>query len=181
MLEITYEIILDLQVALVNRRDERQLIHVLEDGARRIVPDFSGGVAIREAGDPAPVATLSDFLDREVEFISGHEIDQRRELQARLWLDRNLCPDEAHLHGRICRLKRLDDAHIRGERRRRGMQHGKVVMWRLMHDLGERDPERNRIDKLAVGYEGGNLGEPGRIPEGADFAPRLVARTGSAV
>ena len=49
------------EVALVDRRDERQRVHVLEHGARRVVDDAPGAVAPRQAGDRrdsrAPSAT----------------------------------------------------------------------------------------------------------------------------
>ena len=42
-------------------------------------------------------------------------------------------------------------------------------------------PVRGRIDELAARDQRRGLGEPGRIPEGFDLAPRLIARAGAAV
>ena len=60
-------------------------------------------------------AALGDFLDGEIEFVAGDEIDRGRTLQARLRLDRDLGADEADFQPRICRLERLDDADIGGK------------------------------------------------------------------
>ena len=136
MLEIADEIILDLQVAFVHRRDERQFVHVLQDRARRVVPDCAGGIAIGEAGDCVPAAPFGDFLDGEVELVAGDKIDRRRALEARLRLDRDLGADEAGFEARIGRLERFDDPHVRAERGRRGMQHREIEVGRLAHDVG---------------------------------------------
>jgi hypothetical protein len=77
MSEITDEIILNGQVALVDWRDERQFVHVFEDRTRPIVPGGAAGIAIGQAIDGAPVATVGDLLDGEIEFIAGDEIDGR--------------------------------------------------------------------------------------------------------
>ncbi len=115
MLEVADEIILDGQIALVDRRDERQLVHVLQNGAWGIVPDRAGGVAIGQSGDAVPVPSLGDFPDGEVEFVAGDEIDDRRTGQAGVWLDRHLGAHKARLQVRIGGLKRLDHADIGGE------------------------------------------------------------------
>ncbi len=39
MLQVADEVVLDLQIALVDGRDERQVVHVLDDGARQVVHD----------------------------------------------------------------------------------------------------------------------------------------------
>jgi len=61
------------------------------------------------------------------------------------------------------------------------VQHRKLVAGRLAHDIRKRDLMRDRIDQLAVRHHRGDLGEPGRIPERADFAAGLVARTSAAI
>ena len=43
------------------------------------------------------------------------------------------------------------------------------------------DARRRRVDQLAARHQRGRLGQPGRVPEAADFPLRLVARAGAAV
>src|SRR5207249_10539298 len=75
MLEITNEVVLDPEVALVALRHEWQRVHILQRGTRRIVHDASICAAVRESGYRAPIPAFRDFLDGEVEFITGDEID----------------------------------------------------------------------------------------------------------
>ena len=58
MLQVADEVVLDLQVALVDRRDERQVVHVLDHGARQVVHDAAVGAAIGEPLDVAQAAGL---------------------------------------------------------------------------------------------------------------------------
>src|SRR5579875_2751997 len=67
MLQIADEVVLDLQVALIDLGDERQLIHVLKGRALAIVDDVARGVAIAEAVDSVPRLAVGNFLDREIE------------------------------------------------------------------------------------------------------------------
>ena len=48
-------------------------------------------------------------------------------------------------------------------------------------DVGEAQPMRRRVDQLRIRNEGGGLRKPGRIPEGANLAPHLIARAGAAI
>ena len=148
MLEIADEIILDFQVALVDRRDERQVVHVLDDGARRVVADRAIGVAIGQPGDGAEFPAFGDFPDGEIEFVAGDEIDRGRAFEARLRLDRDLGADEADFQVRIRRLERRGDADVGGKRRRRGVQHREIVRAGVAHDVGEAEPVRHGIDQL---------------------------------
>ena len=68
----------DVEIALVDRRHERQLVHVVQDFAIGIMDDDAFGVAIGDALDVRPVAAVGDFLDGEIEFVAGDEIDGRR-------------------------------------------------------------------------------------------------------
>ena len=61
------------------------------------------------------------------------------------------------------------------------MQHRQIVVLRLARDGGEIDAMWRCVDELAAGHERGSLREPGGIPERADFAPRLVTRTGTTI
>ncbi len=61
------------------------------------------------------------------------------------------------------------------------MDHAKLVAACLRGDGSKLDARGRRVDQLAAGHERGRLREPGRIPEGADLSPRLVAGPGPAV
>ena len=61
------------------------------------------------------------------------------------------------------------------------MQYREVIVARVAHHVGQREPVRHRVDELAVRDASRDLREPGRVPVGADFAARLVARAGAAV
>jgi len=61
------------------------------------------------------------------------------------------------------------------------VQHDEVVVADVLGHLREFDAVARRIDQLRILDQGGGLREPGRIPERAHFAPRLVARAGTAV
>src|SRR6202035_1565028 len=78
VLEIADEIIPDRQIALIDRRDETQFVHIFKNGPRRIVPQRAGGIAIGQSRDHAPIALAGDLLDGEIELVAGDEIDCRR-------------------------------------------------------------------------------------------------------
>ena len=78
VLEIADEIVLDLEVALVDLADERQLVHVLQHRTLRIVDDHALGVPVAHAVNARERPTVRDFLDREVELVASDEIDGRR-------------------------------------------------------------------------------------------------------
>src|SRR5262249_1760835 len=97
VLEIADEIILDSQVAFIDRSHERQFVHVLEDRARPIVPDDAVTLAIGQAVDGTPIAALGDLLDGKVELVTGDEIDGWRAFQTALRLDCDFGADEPRL------------------------------------------------------------------------------------
>src|SRR5271154_955918 len=61
------------------------------------------------------------------------------------------------------------------------MRHNQVEVARARRHVGEREAVRWRVDELAPRDQRRRLGEPGRIPEGSDLAPHLVARSRAAV
>src|SRR5271167_108948 len=61
------------------------------------------------------------------------------------------------------------------------MQHRKLVLGCQRQDIGELQPRRRSVHEPAARNQRRRLGEPGRIPERPDLAPRLVARTRTAV
>ncbi len=181
VLEIATEIILDVEIALVHGRHERELIHVLENRPLGIVHDDAVGVAVGEAGDLAEVSSLGDLLDGVVELVPRHEVDRWRGFETLLGLDCHLGADEADLEIRIERLHRLCRLHIAQEGWRGGVQHEELVLPCIGGDIGEAQPMRRSVDQFRVRNEGGRLREPGRVPERAHLAPHLIACAGAAV
>jgi hypothetical protein len=57
----------------------------------------------------------------------------------------------------------------------------KIAIARICGNLSEPKTMRRGIDQFAVFDQSRRLGEPGRIPERTDFAPRLIALSGSAI
>src|SRR5262249_3747529 len=127
VLEVAAEIILDDQVALVDRRDERELVHILEDGAILVVHHATVSSPIAEPGDSAEPSAFRQLLDGEIQLVAGNEIDVATRLQAVLRVDRDLRPDETDQELGIDALKRADRLEISGERRRGGVQHHEVA------------------------------------------------------
>src|SRR6185437_8836064 len=78
MLQVADKIILDLQIALVDGRDERQPVHVRELGARRIMPDNTVRTAVGQTRDVAPILPFRNFLDGEIELVARDKIDGHR-------------------------------------------------------------------------------------------------------
>ena len=138
-------------------------------------------VAEAQTVDRIEGAALRHFLDREIELLAGDEVDGRRGLEAVFGLDRDLGADKADLQLRVGILQRLGDPDVGGEGRRRGVQHRQFVVAGERQNVVELEPRRRRVDQLAVGEEGRRLGEPSRVPERADLALGLIARTGAAV
>jgi len=181
MLEIADEIILDPEVALVDRRHERQRVHILQNRPRLVVNDASIGISIRQAGNPIPVAALGDLLDREIEFVARDEVDGSRRAQASRRIDGDLGADQAGLQAGVDGFQRLDGLDVGRKRRRRRMQHGEIEVECSRGDVGELQAMRGSIDQCAAFDQCGRLREPRRIPERANLATRLVARPGAAV
>ena len=181
MLQIAAEIVLDREVALVDRRHPGKRVHVVENLAVLVMNDGAFGVAVRKALDVAPGHAVGDFLDGEIEFIAGDEIDRASRDEALFGLDRDLGADEADFDVRIDRLDHLRRLHVRFERRRRGVHHDEVAVLQLRHDVLEAQAVRRRIDQLRAFDERGRLRQPGRIPERAHLALHLIAGAGAAV
>ena len=127
VLEIAAEIAVDVEVALVDRRHERQEVHIGQDLAILVVNDRAFGVAVGNALDLRPVQAFGDVLDREVEFVAGDEIERVRRFEALFRLDRDFGADEADLAGRIDRLDHLGRFDVGFERRRRSMHDDEFV------------------------------------------------------
>src|SRR5215813_14121733 len=107
MPQVAAEIILNDEVALVDRRDEWQVIHVLENGTFLVVHDGAIRPAPGQPGDPAELASLSHLLDGEIELVARDEIDGGGSHKARLGLDGDLRTDHPDLEFGLERLERL--------------------------------------------------------------------------
>ena len=181
MLQIADEVILDPQVALVDLGDEGQLVHVLEHRALPVVHDRAVGAAIAEPVDVGERAALGDFLDREVEFLAGDEVDRARPGEAGFRLDRDLGADQADLELRVGVLQRLGDLDVAAKDGVEVCITDQLVIAGQRQHVVEPQPRRRRVDQLAAGHQRRRLRQPGRIPERADLALRLIARAGAAV
>ena len=179
--QIADEIILDPEIAVIDVGDERKLVHVLEHGPLAVMDDLAGGIAIAQAVDRLPGLTLGDLFDGEIELVARDKVEHRRGGEALLRLDSHFGADEADLEFRVTRLHRLRDLHVVREGRRRGVHHHQFIILGERQNLLHRRAGRRRIDQPAAGHQRRGLRQPGRIPEGADFAARLVARAGAAI
>ena len=111
MLKVADEVVLDGQIALVDRRHERQQVHVLEHGARPVGPHGSVTVAPSQTVDRRPVAVFGQLLDRQVEFVAGDEV-HRSVPHAAQRVDRHMGADKPSLERGVGRLKRLDAIRV---------------------------------------------------------------------
>ena len=179
--QIAAEIFGDVEIALVDRRHERQIVHIVQDFAIDIMDDDAFGVAIGDAFHVRPVASVGDLFDGEIELIAGDEVDGRCRDERFLRFHGNLGADETDFRARINFLDHLGRLHVRLERRRRRVQHDQVFAADIAFDVLEREIMRRRVDQLGAFDECRGLRQPRRIPERAHFALHLVARAGAAV
>jgi hypothetical protein len=77
VLQITVEIVSDVKIALVNRRNERQQVHVFQNRALVIVHNDARRIAVRQSDDVAQRFAVRNILDCKVELIAADKIDQR--------------------------------------------------------------------------------------------------------
>ena len=181
MHQIADEIILDPEIAGIDVGDERKLVHVLERRTLAVMDDLAGGIAVAHAVDRLPGLTLGDLFDGEVELVARDKVEYRRGGETLLRLNGDFGTDEADLQFRVMLLHRLRDLHVIGEGRRRGVHHHQLIILGERQDLVQRRAGRRRIDQPAARNQRSGLRQPGRIPERADFAARLVARAGAAI
>src|ERR1051326_4727766 len=83
MLQITDEVLLDLEVALVDIYDERQVVHVFDQFALGIVDDLAI-VTVAYAADGLERLVLSNVVECEVELLASHKIYGLRSVQCLL-------------------------------------------------------------------------------------------------
>ena len=114
--------------------------------------------------------------------LRGDEIDRRARLPGlRRGSTATLAPTKPALSAGLASLSASTTLHVGSEGRRRGVQHDEIVVARLRQRRRRARSVRRRVDQLAARHQRGGLGEPGRIPERPDLAPRLIARAGAAI
>jgi hypothetical protein len=178
--QVADEVLLDRQVALVDVDDEGQRVHVLERRPLGRVADHAVR-AVGEPADPLERAALRHLLDRKVELVAGHELDRVRGGQRVLGMHRDVGADEADPEAGVLRAERLGHLHVVGEGRRARVEHRQLVPARERQHVLEPEAGGWGVDQARARDQRRGLREPGRIPEGADLAARLVARAGAAV
>ena len=181
MQQVADEVVLDLEVALVHVGDPRERVHVLDHLALLVVDDLAVGVAEGESVDGFNRAILGDFLAGEIELLAPDPVDGRRGFQCLGGQHRGVRADETDLRIRTLRLDGLGDLAVILQRGRAGVDDDVIVVLRDVEAFILADVVRRTIEELRAGDQGGGLREPGRIPIRSNFAPRLVARTGTTI
>ena len=133
--EVTAEIILDLQVALIDRRDHGQHVHVLDDRAILVADERSIWRAPGDAIDLLKRLALRDLQDREVIFLARDEIDVAAGGEALVRLDRDLRADEPDDRLRVARLDQRGGADVLPEARGRGVEDDQLLAVDLVRDV----------------------------------------------
>jgi hypothetical protein len=180
MLEIADEVVADRQIALVDRRDERQIVHVLDHGPRRVVDDGSG-MTMREALDDGQRQPVGDLFAGVVEFFPTDKIHGGRGIQRSFRIHHGLRSHHADQHRRPLGLQHLGKFRIGRKRRSAGMQDHEFVVARDGEALLHRQFVGGRVEHPRVRHQRRGLRQPGRVPERFHLPFRLVARAGAAV
>ncbi|ETN72374.1 hypothetical protein NECAME_18895 [Necator americanus] len=127
MLEITAEVMLGREIALVDRRDERELIHVFEYRPGVVVHDAAVGQPVAQAKDRFERHTLGDLETREIEFFPAHEIERLARGQRTMRIDRHLRADHADEDRAPAPLQMLAELDVALERRRTRVNDNEFV------------------------------------------------------
>ncbi len=180
MQQIADEVILDHEVALVDVDHPGQRIHVLDDGALGIVHHRAVAL-VAQPENALERAALRHLLDGEVELGAADEIDGFAREERLVGRDRDMGAHQPDEERRIRALEGFRHLDVGIEGGRAGMHDQKVVVRGERQHVVDGEAARGRVDQLAAGHERRGLGEPGRIPEGANLALRLIARAGAAV
>ncbi len=147
MLQVADEVVLDLQIALVDGRHERQLVHVLDHRARQVVHDAAVGVAIGEALDVLRAAARRRLPCR------CSRIPRGRRNRSPSWLSASrrgstivLAPTRPIRIDGLRFLQQLGEARIGRKRRRAGVHDDEVVAARDREALLDRQLVGGRIE-----------------------------------
>ena len=169
----------EIEIALVDLRDPRQLVQILDEAAFGIVDDLAV-LAVADAGDLGQRRALGVSGDLMIELTADDEVD-RRFCERFLGLHRHRRSDERDLQLRVAVLHHLRDLHVDMEAGGGGEQHEKLEVLRHRDGLLDGDAVRRRVDNLAVREHARRIAEPHRIPIRFDLARCGPAGTGAAV
>src|SRR5262250_2861746 len=174
MAKVADGVVLHREIAVVHGRDEREEIHVLEDGSVGGTPHPTVG-AIRETGHALERPPRRDFLDREVELGGRGEVEHGGRFEGRLGRHGHRRPHHADPQLGIRRAEGLGHLHVAREGGRARVHDAEVVLAREGPDVVEGEAVGGRIDEARARHQRRGLGQPRRVPERSDFAPRLIA------
>ena len=76
MQEVADGVVLNSKVALVDRSDERQAVHVFERFSIRIMHNVSITIKKADARNGRERSLVSDFGNGEIELLAGYEVDR---------------------------------------------------------------------------------------------------------
>jgi len=181
MLQVADEIFFDLQVALVDVRHPRQLVHVRDHLALGVVLDLAVLVPVGKPGDAGKLAALGDFLAGVVKFLAADPVDGLGRFQGLGGQHHGVRADEADLGAGLLLLDGLGHLAIVLQRRRGGVDDDVVVILGDGQALRHTDVQRGAVQQARIGRERGGLRQPSGIPIAGDFAARLITRARAAV
>ena len=127
MQQISDKVILNSQIALIDRRNERQLVHVLDDRSRRIVHDAAIGSAVGEPRDAFEGPAFGNFLACVIKLLPAGEIYCLRGLQRAARVNHRLCTDHPNLDLRVVALEELGKSDISRKRWSAGMHDDQII------------------------------------------------------
>src|SRR5258708_19440269 len=139
--------------------------------------DRTVGHRVGEAVDLREGFPLGNLQAGEIEFLTADEIDRIARRQRIVRIDRDFRAHHADQERRFVFLQLLGEQCIAWKRGGARMDDHQLVSLGNLERVLDGQTVGRRIEHPAVRHQRSGLGEPGRIPERADFALRLVART----
>src|SRR5262249_52052812 len=137
--------------------------------------------AVSDAWDLCPGPPLGNVSADVVELADGYPIDRGGSAQRFHRLNGDVSADHANFEAGILFFQPRSKKRVARERGRAGMENGQLIVASERSDLFDGQAIGGRIDELAAGNHCGRLRQPGGIPEGADFATSLIARSCAAI
>ena len=175
-------ITLDLQIALVDFRRERQSIQLsgVQLRTRRVVDDF----AVLPIADPQNFAgrlSLREFDNGMIELPLRDEIDVFAGVQRLFRLVVTVGTHEGDFEVRLRLLDLANQLDVASEAHGGGEEDQKFVVFRNFNRLLPIHLMRRGVEKTAAGEHSSGIGEPDRVPVGLYLTGRGPPRAGSAV
>ncbi len=181
VLQVADEVVVDLQVALVDRRHEGQLVHVLDHRALPVVFERAVRQAVGQAQDVLERLARGHVLAGVVELLAADEVDGLARAQRAARIDRGLGADHADHHIRLALLQFLGELGVGGERGRAGVDDDQFIVSGDIQRLLHGQAVGRCVEHPAARHQRGGLRQPGRVPERLDLALGLIARARAAV